>query len=334
MRVDGRWPRLDGASPVFVDGPPHHLTAVEPLAVQAFTTAIAKSPRDSLVLDIGSNVGAFAVLAALMGASVLAVDMQPACVAKTTCSLNANRVEAEVRLAYVTADRHAVPIRVPDDECVVMASPTAVAGRFPHGLLQKKSRVVYGLDNRTNILSPDMRMVPVPPLHVGSYLATRRPLLAPSVVKIDTEGFEIAVLESLRLTWHTLTDVVVELQPRAWRHANVTLSGGVRVLQELVRARRFSVVTLPHADRRTNASSVATWDACGVPLATSLSECVPGRGGVASARRFGAEGLRHLVRSVHSNPTRHGFFSEVLLTRCACDACDAKAQLIFSPNER
>jgi FkbM family methyltransferase len=317
MRVDGRWPRLAGVSPVFVDGPPRHLAAVEPLAVQAFTTAVAKAAKDSLVVDVGSNVGAFAVLAALMGASVLAVDMQPACVARTACNLKANRVESEVRLAYVTADRHAAPIRVPDDDCAVMASPTAVAGRFPHGLLQKKTRVLYGLDNRTHTLSPDMRMVPVPPLHVGSYLATRRPLLAPSVVKIDTEGFEIAVLESLRPTWRTLTDVVVELQPRAWRHANVTLGGGVRVLQELVRARRFSVVTLPHADRRTNASSVAAWEACGVPLATSLRECVPGRGGVASARRFGADGLRRYVESVHSNPTRHGFFSEVLLTQCA-----------------
>jgi hypothetical protein len=43
MRVDGRWPLLAGVSPVFIDGPPRHLAAVEPLAVQAFTTAVAKA---------------------------------------------------------------------------------------------------------------------------------------------------------------------------------------------------------------------------------------------------------------------------------------------------
>ena len=93
------------------------------------------------------------------------------------------------------------------------------------------------MDNRTDLLGR-MRLVEVPPLHLGAHLASglRRSPRA-SVIKIDTEGYEIAVLEALRPIWPQVDDVIMELQPNAWTHANVTLTQGIRTLQELMRSR-------------------------------------------------------------------------------------------------
>lgn len=323
LRLDGRWPHLQNFEPVFAHGLPHHLVAIEPLSVHAFTSAIASSPRNSFVLDIGSNVGAYAVFAALLGAQVVAVDMQPMCASMTACNLRVNKVEADVQLGYVAFDHVSHSIRVPDDDCNVMASPTAVAGRYPHGLMQRKSRVIYGIDNRTFLLSPTMQMVLVPPLHIGSYISNKRSVSAVSVVKIDTEGFEIAVIEALRPIWHVLMNVILELQPRSWHYANVTLAQGLKILHEIITTQGFAVVTMPHADRQTNASMVAGWSACSVPLATGPHAFVPGKG-VLYSRRFGFLGLKHYVNSVYSNPNRRGWFSEILLTKCAAHALRAE----------
>jgi len=251
-----------------------------------------------------------------MGAHVIAVDMQPMCVSATACNLKVNNVTADVHLAYVAPDHMLHSIRVPDDDCNVMASPTAVAGRFPHGLMQKKSRVIYGTDNRTFILSPTMQMVRVPPLHIGSYLSNKRKVGTVSVVKIDTEGFEISVIEALRPIWHMLDNVILEIQPRSWHFANVTLEHGLTTLHDLMKAQGFEVVTMPHADRKTNASMVAEWTACSVQLATDPQAFVPVNvNGIENSRRFGFRGLKHYVNSLYKDPARHGWFSEILLTR-------------------
>ena len=320
MRQDGRWPHLQSRI-LFSHGMPSHLMSIEPLSVHAFTTAIASAPRHTTALDIGSNVGAYAVFAALLGAQVVAVDMQPRCVEMTNCNLQANKLVADVQLAYVARDNVSEIIKVPDDDCTVMASPTAVAGRYPHGLMQKKSRVIYGTDNRTHILSPHMRLLPVPPLHLGAYLlAAEQPRAPVKVVKIDTEGYEIAVLAALRPFWDTLDQVILELQPRSWQYANVTQAQGLRTMHELMRTRRFQAVTMPHANpREDTARAIANWTACGVPFLPDTNpraDFVPGKG-IRSSRRFRFRGLAHYVNNVYSNPNAHGWFSEILLTN-AC----------------
>jgi FkbM family methyltransferase len=321
MSSNGRWPHLQKHQLLFSHGMPHHLVTIEPLSVNAFTSAIALAPSQITVLDIGSNVGAYAVFAGLLGANVVAVDMQPKCVQMAACNMRANNIDADLQLGYVAPDHVSRYIHVPDDDCNVMASPTAVAGRYPHGLLQKKSRVIYGTDNRTHILSPNMRLIDVPPLHVGSYLARKRGLAPVAVVKIDTEGYEIAVLEALRPIWEMLDDVILELQPRSWHYANVTLEHGLATLHELMRTRDFVVVTMPHAERQDASSAIAKWNACKVPFLPSAKrldhEFAPHKG-IDSSRRFGFPGLKHYVNHIYSSPNRHGWFHEILLTnRCA-----------------
>ena len=77
---------------------------------------------------------------------------------------------------------------VPDDECAVMVSPSAVGGRYPTGHAQRKDRLIRGTDNRTFLLNPAMVLRPVPPLHLGGHLQRHYAHRRISIVKIDTEG--------------------------------------------------------------------------------------------------------------------------------------------------
>ena len=164
-----------------------HLYSVEPLSVQAFTNAVARAERGALVLDIGSNAGAYSIYAAVLGASVIAVDMQPKCAHLTACHLSINGLAGKVQLAYVaSSEGHHPPIRVHDDECHPMSSPSAVAGRWPYGQVMKKTRILMGVEKRATELAKFKwpGMVSVPALHIGDLLASassRRPIAATKI---------------------------------------------------------------------------------------------------------------------------------------------------------
>ena len=163
-----------------------HLYSTEPLSVQAFTNAVARADHGALVLDIGSNVGAYSIFAAVLGASVIAVDMQPKCAQLTACHLSINGLMGKVQLAYVASDGYHPPIRVHDDECNVMSSPSAVAGRWPHGKPVKKTKILMGVEQRPAELAKFKwpGMVSVPALHMGDRLASansRRPIAATKI---------------------------------------------------------------------------------------------------------------------------------------------------------
>ena len=81
-----------------------------------------------------------------------------------------------------------------------------------------------------------------------------------SVIKIDVEGFEIRVLDSLRPAWGQLGDILLEVQPSSWRFAGVAIEHGLRTLHELMRARDYVAITLPHRGRDDAAASVARWE--------------------------------------------------------------------------
>ena len=322
MRMDGRWPLLEKRRILFSHrmNSIGHLQGVEALSVHAFSSAIARAQGPVTVLDIGANVGAFTLIAATLGARVVSVDMQPKCMDMVYCNVRANNLTAELHLAYVAPADVSQVIHVPDDDCAVMASRGAVAGRWPHGHLQRKSRIIYGIDNRTDLLGSRMRLVEVPPLHLGAQLASGlQQSPRASVIKIDTEGYEIAVLEALRPIWPQVDDVIMELQPNAWTHANVTLTQGIRTLQELMRSRRLTAVTMPHVGPEDTVSVIAGWSPCDVPSllpSEPSSLFVPGKG-VKSSRRFGLEGLEHYVMNAYAGPSKHGWFNEILLTsRC------------------
>ena len=222
---------------------PWHLMSSEPLTVAAFVSAIQRSSPGSLVLDVGANVGIYSLLAAALSkrhplGAVVAIDMQPLCSSLVRCHLELNQLStAQVLTAYVADGPRDAPIDVPTDDCEVMASPSAVAGRFPNGRLRKKN---LALDRRT--------LQQVSSLHLGEHIGSLAvdPMAPIAATKIDTEGFETRVLESLRPVWPRMGDVLLELQPAAWRHHNVTTDGALRTLRDIITANRYRVIRLLH----------------------------------------------------------------------------------------
>ena len=142
-------------------------------------------------------------------------------------------------------------------------------------------------------------------------------------------GFETRVLESLRPVWPSIDEVILELQPRAWGHANVSLEGGLATLHELMAFRHFSAITLPHTsprrDSREESTKLAKWDACRVPpllydarSARATRSIGPSHNGLGSSARLSASALEVYVRNVMREPGHHGWFSEVMLTNRSC----------------
>jgi len=120
-----------------------HLATIEPLSVAAFANAIANGPNESVVLDIGANVGAYTLLAGALGRRVVAVEMQPGCREWQRCHSAQLGLDPTgwVRFLnrFVATSERVAPVRVPKTGCKTMASPSAVVGRWPHGLRTKET---------------------------------------------------------------------------------------------------------------------------------------------------------------------------------------------------
>ena len=84
----------------------------------------------------------------------------------------------------------------------------------------------------------------VQPVHLATYIERHFPRVHSILAKIDTEGFEIQVLESMRPLWPLAHAVVLELQPNAWRFANVSVAQGLRTLSNLMSEHSLVAITL------------------------------------------------------------------------------------------
>lgn len=127
------------------------------------------------------------------------------------------------------------------------------------------------------------------------------------------------MLESLRPVWDALGDVVLELQPLAWKHAyNTTQQQGLNTLRELMAHRRYRAVTLPrvaNSEARNLRASVAAWNVCDVPAAAGAWSAK--REGLGASVWLNADGLEQYINLTIKNVGKLGYFSEVLLTnRC------------------
>ena len=306
-----------------------HLVSVEPLSVASLVHVILRAPNDTVVLDIGANVGAYTLLAGALGKDVLAVEMQPGCSKWQHCHLlqldqllGRNRVRFLTRFVAASA-RFAPPVRVPTTGCEVMASPSAVAGRWPHGLRTKETRKLDKASAR------DLRNATqwVRPLHLADYVNNQFAHTRPLVAKVDTEGYEILVLKSMRNLWPRLRALVVELQPSAWKFANVSAVDGLYTLTTLMAQESMLAITLPHAKAGAiEASARVVFDPCAYPLRNlDKGELVTPTVGLDTSRVLDAEGLMAFVKHMLRFPGKHGWFHEVLLVRTE-DWCN-EAQL-------
>ena len=290
---------------------------IESLSVSGFIAAIERARAVSstpYVLDIGANMGYYSLVAATLGARVVAVEMQPKCFHLTRCHLHLNRVLRNVTVLnrYVARPGlRAAAIRVPRVRCDTMASPTAVRGRWPSGKLRHGNEPVNASDFQL-----------VEPLIAGEMLLRTLPTGTElAVTKIDTEGFEPHVLEALRPVWHLLNDIVLEVQPSAWVHHNVTVASAMGTFRELIALKRYRAVTLPHRNTKRDSFKPVDLDVCKLPVrgdSEPPSAFTPTSGGYSSAYVIETiHGFDAFIQNVLDNPSR-GRFHEFLLTARRC----------------
>ena len=111
-----RWPELAGSELRMYKhwaGFMRQFDKFEVLAVAAFIHAIKAVPTGA-VIDVGSNLSYYANVAALLGAPVLTVDMQPLCSVVTKCHLELNqlvRKDVFVQNAFVSRTKDSSPIQ-------------------------------------------------------------------------------------------------------------------------------------------------------------------------------------------------------------------------------
>jgi len=295
-----------------------HLATIEPLSVAAVAHAILSTPNESVVLDIGANVGAYTLLAGALGRRVVAVEMQPGCLEWQRChSVQLDQIRGRVRLLnrFVATNEHVAPVRVPKTGCAVMASPSAVVGRWPHGLRTKETRK---LDKATPAYVRNATRM-VRPIQLADYVRRHFPHARSIVAKVDTEGYEIQVLESMRALWPQLRALVVELQPAAWKFANVSAVRGLETLTALMAEQSMLALTLPHAKSGIEARARIVFDPCAYKMHhVAKGDLVPPTVGLDTARVLNAEGLMGFVEHMLRFPGKSsGWFHEVLLIRKA-----------------
>ena len=133
---------------------------------------------------------------------------------------------------------------------------------------------------------------------------------------MDTEGYEIQVLESMRALWPQLRALVVELQPAAWKFANVSAVRGLETLTTLMAEQSMLALTLPHAKPGIEARARIVFDPCAYAMHHVVKgELVPPTVGLDTARVLNAEGLMGFVEHMLRFPGKSGWFHEVLLIR-------------------
>ena len=310
-----RWPQLRSSLAQLQWAHSDHLATTEPLSVAAFAHAIASGPNESVVLDIGANVGAYTLLAGALGRRVVAVEMQPGCLEWQRChSAQLDQLRGRVRFLnrFVATSAHVAPVRVPKTGCEAMASPSAVVGRWPHGLRTKETRK---LDKATPAHLRNATRI-VRPVHLTDYVRRHLPRARSFIAKVDTEGYEIQVLESMRALWPQLRVLLVELQPAAWTFANVSAARGVETLTTLMAEQSMLAFTLPHAKSAVEARARIVFDPCAYAMHhVAKGELVPPTVGLDTVRVLNAEGLLGFVEHMLRFPGARGWFHEVLLVR-------------------
>lgn len=174
--------------------PAHRGLSWNPEEYAAFRAA---TPRDGIVFDVGANVGAYTLLFGQWVGErgrVFAFEPQPEIFAGLAAHVALNRLDASV-----------VPIRAAVGERVATADLVvpATAGEARLATLADASNPAV-LTQPTSVVSLD------------TFCETHQ--VRPDVIKVDVEGWELAVLRGARrlLARHPAVALFVELHPSIW----------------------------------------------------------------------------------------------------------------------
>jgi len=171
------------------------------------------------------------------------------------------------------------------------------------------------LDTETPAIIENTTLL-VQPVHLATYIESHFPRVRSIFAKIDTEGYEVQVLESIRPLWPLVHAVVLELQPSAWKFANVSVAQGRRTLSNLMSEHSLVAITLPHSKMGTEQRAEVVFDPCSYHL-TSVppNKLVEPTAGLDTVRVYDTDGLLAFVNQMLRHPGSRGWFHEVLLMR-------------------
>jgi len=178
--------------------------------------------RDNLIVDVGANSGYYSFLSAALGCQVVAFEPQPACHTRIRAAIEFNLLHKAIRLVP-----H--PVGLPQHTLV------AVKPHGCHGDYQLRHGTAFRYKRESDAHA--VRFTTVQHSLTKSERSKRITL-----VKIDTEGAEGAVLLSLMKHLDHIDNLVVETTPWRWPLvSNMTRARVANIYAALLRPGRFTL---------------------------------------------------------------------------------------------
>jgi len=178
-----------------------------------------KNPQTDVFIDIGSHQGLFMHVAGAMGFQAIGFDMQWLCVRLNRCgSLINGFFRHQVHFVYVSPTAENTSVLADSDTC--RGGAQAIDAPVDHS-------------NRR----------PVYPMHVGKWLKQQGVRIG--AVKIDTEGYEPFILETLEPVMDLIDTIIFEISPHFWSTFALTFDQGFERIRRMWSIHGFYGVHLP-----------------------------------------------------------------------------------------
>ena len=152
-----------------------------------------------------------------------------------------------------------------------------------------------------------------------------------AVTKIDVEGYEVHVLESLRSAWSLLGDIVMEVQPRAWKWQNISTEAGLDTFRQLIHTRGMRIVQLHHSGgewqggaNKKPPSATPIPDVCSMPKlsgkAAITKSAIKAYKNLYTDFEIDFDAFRAVLLYMLHHPRKMGYFRDFMFTSRACSA--------------
>ena len=184
----------------------------------------------AVVVDIGSNTGFYGLLALAKGCAVVFVEPQPECNVLISWSIRESGLdERKVR-------RVQQPVGGEEElgKSLTVRSDNHCSGRFPIENAERGHKDAYGSSAASADSKASMK-IPFLPVSNMLELVGLNASSKIQLIKIDTEGNELQILEAMLPLLHSwqVSNMVVEVTPMWWRHTGYSKNTGAEIFEQI-----------------------------------------------------------------------------------------------------